>query len=299
MLDEFSERADPYRRELLAYCYTMLGSVDDAEDLVQETYLRAWRAYDRFEGRSSLRTWLYRIATNRCLTALEGRDRRPLPSGLGGPADDPGAPPVHPEQPVGWVQPFPDPAVVVAGRESVRLALVVALQHLSARQRAVLILREVLGWTAAEVAEVLGMTSTAVHSALQHARARLVTTGAVEDETAEPPRAEQRAVLARFIAAFENADVPALVELLRADVVLEMPPFETWFAGRGCALAFLIGQVLTEPGAYHLVPISANGQPAAACYLHGRPHAITVLTVREDGIARIDIFLDPSLFAHL
>src|SRR5436189_6076380 len=155
--EDFLTLADPYRRELLAHCYRMLGSVHDAEDLVQETYLRAWRAYDRFEGRSSLRAWLYRIATNRCLTALEGRNRRPLPSGLGGPADDPGAPPVRPERPVEWLQPFPDPAAVVAGRECVRLALVVALQHLSARQRAVLILREVLGWRAAEVAEVLDM----------------------------------------------------------------------------------------------------------------------------------------------
>jgi RNA polymerase sigma-70 factor (ECF subfamily) len=315
----FSRVVDPYRRELLAYCYSMLGSVHDAEDLVQETYLRAWRSYDAFEGRSSVRTWLYRIATNRCLTALERRERRPMPSGLGGPAEDPGAPLAGGDG-VPWLQPFPDvvrpgvvmaggvpadpadPAAIVAGRDSVRLALVAAMQHLSARQRAVMILREVLAWRAAEVAEVLGMTSTAVNSALQHARARLARAGIAEDDLTEPADPERRALLGRYVTAMEKADVAGLVALLREDAVMEMPPYLTWFAGRAAVIGFLERRCLDTPGDFRLVPVAANGQPAVAAYLRGRDgvhhaHAIQVLTVRAGGIARIDSFLDPGLFA--
>src|SRR6266567_1023620 len=194
--EDFTGLTDRYRGELLAHCYRMLGSAGEAEDLVQETYLRAWRSFDGFEGRASVRTWLYRIATNVCLTAIERRGRRPLPSGLGGPAEDPEAPVVAgPEVP--WLQPFPDallaaeredPAAVAVSRAGIRLAFVAALQYLSARQRAVLILRDVLEWPAAEVADLLGTTTTAVNSGLRRARAQLAQALPAEDELAEPGR---------------------------------------------------------------------------------------------------------------
>jgi RNA polymerase sigma-70 factor (ECF subfamily) len=301
--EEFVRLTGPYRRELVAFCYSMLGSAEDAEDLVQETYLRAWRSFGGFAGRSSLRTWLYRIATNRCLTALERRERRPMPSGLGGPAEHPDVP-LAAGPGIAWIQPLPelaDPAAIVEERDSVRLALVAAMQHLSARQRAVLILREVLAWRAAEAAEVLGMTPVAVNSALQHARARLGRAAAVRGEPAEPGEAARRALLDRYVKAFEDADVTGLVALLHEDAVMEMPPFLTWFAGRADVIGFLERRCLT-PGGMRLVPVSANGQPAAAAYLRGpdgvhRAHGVQVLTVRDAAITRIDTFLDPGLFA--
>src|SRR6516164_7653274 len=306
---EFADLTEPFRRELLAHCYRMLGSVDDAEDVVQETYLRAWRSFDRFEGRSSVRTWLYRIATNVCLTAIERRGRRPLPSGLGGPADDPRAPLVAaPEVP--WLQPFPgaltagehdDPAAVTASRAGIRLAFVAALQYLSARQRAMLILRDVLEWPAAEVADLIGTTTTAVNSGLRRARAQLAQALPAEDELAEPAEPDRRAVLERFAAAFENADVTALAQLLAEDVALEMPPALTWFTGRPAVVAFTAAQLLTEPGALRLVPVTANGQPAFAVYRRDsgtayHAHAVQVLTMTATGIARIVAFTDPGLF---
>jgi RNA polymerase sigma-70 factor (ECF subfamily) len=308
---EFVRLTDPFRRELLAHCYRMLGSVHDAEDLVQETYLRAWRSFDGFEGRSSLRTWLYRIATSACLTAIERRSRRPLPSGLVGPSDEPETP-VGPAQPeIAWLQPIPDallatppedPATTVASRGSVRLALVAALQHLPARQRAVLILRDVLAWRAAEVAELLDTTTAAVNSILQRARAQLAQVAPAEDEVVEPTEPDRRALLDRYVAAFENADITALTRLLRDDAVLEMPPLLTWFAGREAVGRFLASQVFGPPGTWRMVLTNANGQPAVASYLRGdggayHGHAIQVLTFTAAGIARIDIFLDPSLFA--
>jgi RNA polymerase sigma-70 factor (ECF subfamily) len=308
--DEFARLTEPLRRELLAYCYRMLGSVHDAEDLVQETYLRAWRSYEGFEGRSSLRAWLYRIATNRCLTALEHRSRRPLPSGLGGPSDDPNLPLAAEQPEMAWLQPIPDalltpvatdPAAIVAARGSLRLALVAALQHLPARQRVVLILRDVLAWPAAEVAELLGTTTTAVKSALQRARARLEQAAPVEDEVVEPAGPDQRALLDRYMAAFEAADIAALMRLLREDAEWEMPPLPTWFAGREAIRRFLARQVFGAPRAWRMVATSANGQPAVAAYLRGGDggydaHAIQVLTVTATGIARVVVFLDPSLF---
>jgi len=307
--EDFASLTGPFRRELLAHCYRMVGSADEAEDLVQETYLRAWRSYDGFEGRSSVRTWLYRIATNVCLTAIERRGRRPLPSGLGGPADDPGAPLASgPEVP--WLQPFPDallageqedPAAVAASRSGIRLAFVAALQHLSARQRAVLILRDVLDLPAAQVADLLGTTTTAVNSGLRRARAELAQDLPAEDEVAEPTEPDRRALLDRFAAAFENADVSALAGLLREDVALEMPPVLTWFAGRRAVTRFVASRLFAVPGRFRMVATTANGQPAFAAYERGpdgvyRAHAVVVLTATPAGIARIVIFLDPGLF---
>src|SRR6478672_11532543 len=263
--DDFASLTGQYRGELLAYCYRMLGSAEEAEDLVQETYLRAWRSYDGFEGRSSMRTWLYRIATNACLTAIERRGRRPLPSGLGGPAENSDVPLVAgPEVP--WLQPFADalltggsedPAVVTASRAGIRLAFVAALQYLSARQRAVLVLRDVLEWPAAQVADLLGTTATAVNSMLRRARAQLAQVLPAEDEVTEPAEPGRRALLDRFAAAFENADARALAELLREDVALEMPPMPAWFAGRPAATRFFETHVLAAPGLFRMVPTMA------------------------------------------
>ena len=307
--EDFTSATGRFRGELLAHCYRMLGSAEEAEDMVQETYLRAWRSYAGFEGRSSVRTWLYRIATNACLTALERRGRRPLPSGLGAPSGDPETPVVAgPEMP--WLQPLPgallaaeraDPASVTASRAGIRLAFVAALQHLSARQRAVLILRDVLEWPAAEVANLLGTTTTAVNSGLRRARAQLARALPAEDELAEPAEPDRRALLDRFAAALENADVTALAQLLAEDVALEMPPALTWFTGRPAVVAFTASQLLTEPGALRLVPVTANGQPAFAVYRRDsgtayHAHALQVLTVTATGIARIVAFTDPGLF---
>ena len=306
--EEFTSLTGQFRGELLALCYRMLGSAEEAEDLVQETYLRAWRSYAGFERRSSMRTWLYRIATNVCLTALERRSRRPLPSGLGAPADDPWAELVAGSE-VPWLQPMPDvllagqqadPATVVASRAGVRLAFVAALQYLSARQRAVLILRDVLEWPAAEVADLLNTTTTAVNSGLRRARAQLAQALPAEEELTEPGEPDRRAVLERFAAAFENDDASALAHLLREDVVLEMPPILTWFTGRRNVTQFLATQVFTMPGRFRMVPVMANGQPAFAAYQRGpdgayRAHEMLVPTVTASGIARIVVFLNPRL----
>jgi RNA polymerase sigma-70 factor (ECF subfamily) len=304
--EEFVRLTDPYRRELLAHCYRMLGSLDEAEDLVQETYLRAWRSYDGYEGRASLRTWLHRIATNTCLTALESRARRPLPSGLGGPSEAPEEPLRASATDVPWLQPLPDalvdPAAVVAARGSLRLALVAALQHLPARQRAVLILRDVLAWRAPEVASMLGTSTAAVKSTLQRARARLDEVAPDEELVVEPGGAADREVLDRYMAAFENADLDALLALLQDGVELEMPPHLEWFSGKKDALRFFAARV-REPGQLRMVPIRANGQPAVAMYERGadgalRAHSVQVLTVEGDEVARITAFLEPALFAR-
>jgi RNA polymerase sigma-70 factor, ECF subfamily len=284
---DFDRLAAPYRRELLAHCYRMLGSAADAEDAVQETYLRAWRSYPNFDGRSSLRTWLYRIATNVSITAAEQRGRRPLPSGLGGPS----APDGPMVEGVRWLGPLPDdPAAVAAGRAGLRLALVAALQHLPARQRAVLILRDVLGWRAKEVAELLDTSTVSVKSALQRARERLGTLGLAEDDVTEEPSD----LLDRYVTAFVDADVAALTTLLREDATLEMPPLATWFAGRDDVVAFLGARMLE--GRVDAVPTAANGQPAVAVWMDGKAHAIHVLDVRDGLVAGIVVFLDPGLF---
>jgi RNA polymerase sigma-70 factor, ECF subfamily len=308
---EFARLADPFRPELLAHCYRMLGSVQDAEDQVQETIIRAWRSYEDFEGRASLRTWLYRIATNTCLRALENRGRRPLPSGLGAPGEDPGGAPDASGGEVPWLEPIPDalvlagtadPAAVAVSRESLRLALIAALQYLPARQRAVLILRDVLQWQASEVAGLLGTTTIAVNGLLLRARARLAQAAPALDDIREPAESGQRTLLDQYAAAFENADASAVARLLQHDAVLEMPPILTWFAGRERIGQFLGARVLGQPGDFKLIPVAANGQPAFACYLRGsdgahHAHAVQVLTIGAAGIAHIVTFQAPELFA--
>ncbi|MFF4542768.1 sigma-70 family RNA polymerase sigma factor [Streptomyces sp. NPDC001435] len=303
---DFATLVEPYRPELLAHCYRILGSIHDAEDLVQETYLRAWRGYGRFEGRSSVRRWLYKIATMACLTALETRSRRPLPSGLGAPSDDHRVAVADRDPSVPWLQPAPDslfgagdPAAVVAGRSGVRLAFIAALQLLSARQRAVLTLRDVLAFRTVEVAEILDTTTAAVDSALRRARARLAEAGPVEDDLGEPDEGARRELLDRYVDAFTRADADALVELLRADVEMEMPPIPTWFTGRQAVIGFLSGRVL-RGGRWRMVPTRANGQPALVVHKQvggGRYEAygVQVLTLIGERIARITAFNDPSL----
>ena len=294
---EFIRDAEPFRRELVAHCYRMLGSLQDAEDVVQETYLRAWRAYADFENRSSVRTWLYRIATNDCLTALRHASRRMLPSGLGAPADNPSDEPVA-EPNVAWLQPIPDPAAVVTSRESLRLALVASLQHLPAHQRAVLLLRDVLGFPAAEVADMLDVSVAAVKSALQRARATIKDAAPSPEEITEPTEPRARELLECYIAAFENADAALLEKALRHDAALEIVGSRTWFAGRATCVPYIATQVLGSPGDWRMRPIIANGQPAAAAYHRGEPFGIAVLTITATGITRIVIFGDPSLLTR-
>jgi RNA polymerase sigma-70 factor (ECF subfamily) len=307
---DFLELADPFRRELLAHCYRMLGSVHDAEDLVQETYIRAWRAYDRFEGRSSMRTWLHRIATRVCLTALESRDRRPMPTGLGAPSSDPVSELVaQPEVP--WLEPMPDtmitaevadPAAIVASRESLRLAFVAALQHLPPRQRAVLILREVLQWKAAEVAELLDTTTAAVNSMLQRARAQIDEAAPTEEGTSEPETAEQRALLDRYVAAFEAKDIQAMITLFTSDAVWEMPPFTGWYQGAENIARLIDVQCPARgPGDMRLVETRANGQVAFGLYMRGedgtyQPFNLPVLTFEGDRVKHVASYFDTTLF---
>jgi RNA polymerase sigma-70 factor (ECF subfamily) len=318
--DDFERRTAPYRRELLTHCYRMLGSVHEAEDLVQETMLRAWLAYDRYDaGRASLRTWLYRIATNRCLTALRGRTRRPLPSGLVGALEDPGAPMALGAE-VPWLEPFPDrgatgpvlgagaaaaagdPAGVVVARGSLRLALIAAMQLLPPRQRAVLILRDVLAWPASEVAEALGASTASVNSALQRARARLGEAGLTEDEVTEPSDQEQRAVIDRYLRAFEDADLDALRALLTQDVVLEMPPVLNWYVGPDAYVAFIARVFAMRGTDWRLRPTTANGQPALAAYVRApgddthRLHTLQVFTADHGAVSHTVVFQLPTVF---
>jgi RNA polymerase sigma-70 factor, ECF subfamily len=305
----FVQDTEPFRRELLAHCYRMLGSIQDAEDLVQETYLRAWRSYGGFEGRSSVRTWLYQIATNRCLTELSKQSRRMLPSGLCDPEPDPAAYPEEAGTEVNWLQPAPDamltpdsadPAVIVAAREGLRLALIASLQYLPPRQRAVLVLRDVLAFSATEVAVMLGTTTVSVKSALQRARARLRELAPVAGQITEPTAPRARALLDQYIAAFENADAAELERLLTADANLEATPMRTWFAGRKTCVPFLRDRVLGSPGDWRMLATSANGQPAAVTYRRDQdgnyqPYGICVLTVTSAGISHVSSFGDPKL----
>jgi RNA polymerase sigma-70 factor (ECF subfamily) len=303
---DFVTKADPYRRELLAHCYRMLGSVYDAEDLVQETYVRAWKSYDRFEGRSSMRTWLHKIATNACLNALESRNRRPLPIGLGAPSSDPGDDLIEQGE-VPWLEPLPDrmlgadPAAVVADRESLRLAVVAAMQYLPPRQRAVLILRDALQWPAAEVASMLDMTVASVNSALQRARAQLSASTPSSSEMSEPSAADEKELLDRFVAAFEAKDVAAMVKIFTTDAVWEMPPFTGWYQGPETIARLIDTRCPAEgPGDMRLIPTSANGQHAFGLYMREgdvyRPFNLPVLTLTRSGVSHVSCFFDLRLF---
>ncbi|GAA4869545.1 RNA polymerase subunit sigma-70 [Actinomycetospora straminea] len=308
--DRFAADTEPFRRELVAHCYRMTGSAHDAEDLVQEAYLRAWRSYDAFEGRASVRTWLYTIATNVCLTALRSRRPRLLPSGLGGAQEDPDRPPdlVGPGE-VSWLEPLPDgwtdapaddPAATVVARESLRLALIASLQHLPARQRAIFLLRDVLAFSALETAAVLDASTAAVKSGLQRARARLHEVAADADELLEPSDPRTRALLDGYVAAFERSDARLLEQVLRADAVLEATPFRQWQAGRTMCVHVLRTFVLATAGDWRMVGVVANGQPAAAVYRRDpagalRADGVVVLAPTATGIARVVKFHDPAL----
>jgi RNA polymerase sigma-70 factor (ECF subfamily) len=289
------DELEQHRRELTAYCYRMLGSPFEAEDAVQETLLRAWKSIDRFEGRSELRSWLYRIATNVCLDLLNGRERRARPMDLG-PAQEPVAANLNTLPEVTWIEPLPDdPADVVESRETIRLAFVAALQHLPPRQRAVLILCEVLRWKAAEVAELLETSVASVNSALQRARATLE---ASEINTSEPALDEpDRELLARYVEAFERYDMEALTSLIHEDATQSMPPFDLWLSGRDDIFAWWVG-----PGAgcrdSRVIPtVAANGSPAFGQYKPSEtgegyePWALQVLEVSDGRIVELTFFL--------
>jgi RNA polymerase sigma-70 factor (ECF subfamily) len=302
------EDLEQYRRELTGYCYRMLGSFFEADDAVQETMVRAWRGLDRFEGRSALRSWLYRIATNVCLDMLRGRERRALPVDLGPSSTAEGSlGPMFPEH--AWVQPAPDarvlpgngdPAELVTARETVRLAFVTALQHLPARQRAVLILREVLSWRAAEVAELLETSVASVNSALQRARATL----AARDVTASHAPAvdaDQRALLARYVDAFERYDITSLVSLLHHDAVMSMPPYDFWLRGPVEMGRWFLGKGSGCRGS-RLVPTAANGCAAFGSYRLDadggyQPFALQIIEISGNRIVGHHNFLDTNLFA--
>jgi RNA polymerase sigma-70 factor (ECF subfamily) len=297
-------RLEAHRRELTAYCYRMLGSPFEAEDAVQDTLVRAWRAYDKFEGRAALRSWLYRIATNVCLDMLGSRERRARPMDLG-PAQEPVSSNLHTRPDESFVEPIPDalvaqdadPAEIAATRDSVRLALVAALQHLPPRQRAALILCEVLRWKASEVAELLDTSVASVNSALQRARATLDTT----DLSGEKPLALDeidRDMLDRYVAAFEAYDVDALTSLIREDATQSMPPFDMWLAGRDDVLEWWFGPGIGCKGSKVLPAGSANGAPAYGQYKPSDsgsghdPWALQVLQVSRRGILEFTFFLD-------
>jgi len=299
-----------HRRELTAYCYRMLASPFEAEDAVQETMLRAWRSYDRFEGRAALRSWLYRIATNVCLDMLNGRERRARPMDLG-PAREPVEANLNALPEVTWIEPVPDamlapaegdPAEVAVARESIRLAFVAALQHLPARQRAVLILREVLRWKAAEVAELLETSVASVNSALQRARATLEASNLSTTDSMQPPADVDRELLARYVKAFEAYDIDALTSLIQEDAIQSMPPFDLWLRGRDDIFAWWLGPGIGCRGSRVIPTTAANGSPAFGQYKPSpdggyEPWALQVLELSEGRIVEFTFFLDTdSLF---
>ncbi len=302
-----AEQLDVHREALVGHCYRMLGSVDEADDAVQETLVRAWRALEGFDGRASLRTWLYRIATNVCLDALADRARRERPVAMGpaGTIDDDlvELPRTH------WLEPIPDvhalpaeadPAERVALRQSIRLAFVAALQRLPPRQRAALLLAEVLGWPASEIASALETSVAAVNSALQRARATLAESAPPEGAVAGLTPA-QETLLARYVEAFERYDVDALAALLREDVTLSMPPYQLWLQGPAAVKAWFLGRGIGCRGS-RLVPTAANGLPAFGQYRPGgpgQPHhpwSLVVLELSGDRIAAMNHFLDTATF---
>ena len=301
-LEDFPALTQRYERELLAHCYRMSGSFHEAEDLVQETFLRAWKASADFQGRSSVRTWLYRIATNVCLTNLEGRPRRPLPTGLGT-SDAQASDPLDSDPEIPWLEPVPDTSVLVAERDSIRLAFIAALQHLPARQRAVLILRDVLRWSAAEVAEALETTTAAVNSALQRAHAQMSDRHLTEDSVEADLGPAQKELLDRYVDAFWRKDIDTIVSMLTAEAVWEMPPFKGWYTGN-----VNIGELidLRCPGGVHDMPMirtDANGQPAFGLYMrtkagHFEPFHMQVLELDGDHVKHVAAFFDTTMFAR-
>jgi RNA polymerase sigma-70 factor (ECF subfamily) len=305
---ELEQAFEPYRKELTAYCYRMLGSAFEAEDAVQEALVRAWRGFDNFEGRAALRSWLYRIASNVCFDMLKSRQRRAMPMDLmeAGKGVGPVDPPVAEST---WITPTPsdrmlsaeaDPAEAAVARESIRLAFVAALQHLPARQRAVLILREVLKWKASEVAELLDTTVVSVNSALQRARATLSERNVTVGETPAAIDPEQQELLARYVDAFERFDVEGLVSLLAEDETLSMPPFPFWLDSAREYADFLRG-----PGSAcedsRLAPLEVNGQPGFAQWKRSGPNtydawAIHVLDISDGRIVELHFFVEQRLF---
>jgi RNA polymerase sigma-70 factor, ECF subfamily len=313
----FAALAERHRAELQVHCYRMLGSYEDSEDLVQETFLRAWRGHASFgsDGRSSFRAWLYRIATNACLDVLRTRPRRVLPPQVAAPGD-PAVPP-SPAADLPWLQPYPtrllepiapaddEPAAVVVARETIELAFIAAIQHLPPRQRAVLILRGVLGWSAKDTASLLEASVSSVNSALQRARATLrdrLPERRTEWAPSSEPSEDERELLRRYVDAHERADADALVELLREDARLTMPPIPTWYAGREAILIASRQGFDPEFGHIRTLVAAANSQPAAAHYLRRpgesvyRPLALDVLRIEGGRIAEITSFLFPGLF---
>ncbi|MEU3727051.1 sigma-70 family RNA polymerase sigma factor [Streptomyces sp. NPDC031705] len=305
---ELDAAMDLYRVELTGYCYRMLGSCFDAEDAVQDTFVRAWRAHGKFEGRSSLRSWLYRIATNVCLDQLKAGSKRARPMDLSAPQHQASA--VLNERPeVTWLEPVPDgrvlpqtadPAEAALAKESVRLAFVAALQHLPAKQRAVLILREVLAWKADEVAQLLETSVASVNSALQRARATLAGQALRPGEPKDPLDADQAKLLEQYLSAFEAYDITRLTALLHEDAVLSMPPFDLWLQGHADIAAWHLNQGIGCKGS-RLVPTTANGLPAFGQYrpredgLPGHvPWALQVLEVSEGRIVGLNAFLDTA-----
>jgi RNA polymerase sigma-70 factor, ECF subfamily len=311
--DEFERLAEPLRREIKVHCYRMLGSVHEAEDLVQESYLRAWRSFDSFEG-GSFRAWLYRIATNACLNALASRKsaQRLLPDQLG-PAAEP-LPPGAPATDIAWLEPLPDsgltaiaddaptPEARYTSREAVQIAFVAAIQQLPPRQRAALLLCDVLGWAAAEAATLLGGTAASINSALQRSRetlARRYPDG--RPSVALRPDAAQQALLGRYLDAWEGHDLDSFVALLKEDATANMPPWRQWFAGREAICAFF-AMAWKMCGGLRLLPTAANGQPAFAVYERKggggewAAHSIQVLTLDRDAISALTVFVEPRLF---
>jgi RNA polymerase sigma-70 factor, ECF subfamily len=302
---ELEDQLEEHRTALTGYCYRMLGSPFEAEDAVQETLLRAWRGFEHFEGRAALRSWLYRIATNVCIDALKGRERRALPMDFG-PAREPIEANLNARPEVTWIYPIPDsavveqadPADVAVSRETIRLAFVAALQHLPARQRAVLILCEVLRWRASEVAELLDSSVASVNSALQRARATLETSGLSSDDTPPSTDAAQRELLDRYVEAFERYDLDALTSLIREDARQSMPPYDLWLSGRDDILGWWFGPGIGCRGSRLVRTLATNGtvafgqyKPSASGSGHD-PWALQVLEINDGGIAEFTFFLD-------
>ena len=293
--DGIEVQLEQHRRELVAYCYRMLASPFEAEDAVQETFLRAWRAYDRFEGRSAVRSWLYRIATNVCLDMLAGRERRARPMDFG-PAGEPVVENLNVPAEVTWLQPIPDPADEAVSRETIRLAFVGALQHLPPKQRAVLILCEVLRWQASEVAELLETSVASVNSALQRARATLEQTDVSVEATPSVDRADAD-LLARYVDAFERYDIEALTALIHEDATQSMPPFDLWLSGRDDIFTWWFGPGIGCQGSRVIPTVAANGAPAFGQYKPAEgggyePWALQVLEIEDGKVVEFSFFLD-------